>query len=393
MYTCTRGEVSDPLSLVASAKGKGAASLGMVDELKSLVKSVEEEEKIRQTQQVHVRHTHNHTPKYGHEQEICHECTPAGTGHSHEHAHHQEETHLCSGSSCGHPSHSHDHHHHDDHACSGSTCTHPSHEQTHSCLGGSCTHPSHTHDHDHTCTGSTCTHPSHQSTTTHDHHDCSGSSCSHPSHTHTHDHSHSHDHNHDATTAEKRFGITSFVYKRRRPFHPQRFSAFLRSIGKLSIRGIDTLKETTITKNPAIEEDKNFVQVKQSLLRSKGFVWMAVSKSAGFFLSHAGQYLEIATIGRWWADIEPSEWPANVDIQSDFEGTHGDRRQEIVFIGQFGKDFEATKDAFERTLDVCLLTDEEMKEYEEIAKTRGDEGLQNLYYPPEEFPDEEDATK
>ena len=40
---------------------------------------------------------------------------------------------------------------------------------------------------------------------------------------------------------------------------------------------------------------------KRSLLRSKGFMWLASSSNAAYFMSHAGQYLEIAPLGRWWA--------------------------------------------------------------------------------------------
>ena len=41
-------------------------------------------------------------------------------------------------------------------------------------------------------------------------------------HSHKHQHSHVHDHKRQETTAAERFGIRSFVYKRRLPFHPQR---------------------------------------------------------------------------------------------------------------------------------------------------------------------------
>ena len=48
----------------------------------------------------------------------------------------------------------------------------------------------------------------------------------------------------------------------------------------------------------------------------------------------------MATLGRWWADLPKEEWPPGADeeIMRDFEGTHGDRRQELVFIGQFSDD-------------------------------------------------------
>jgi G3E family GTPase len=138
------------------------------------------------------------------------------------------------------------------------------------------------------------------------------------------------------------------------------------------------------------------------LLRSKGFMWMASSKSAAYFMSHAGQYLEVTALGRWWHDMAPSDWPQgmeadilqefnlNKEILDSFTSTrtsnsssvvdmlqtiannsaHGDRRIELVFIGQFNEPNAATDKAystFEKLLDSCLLTDTEMQEYCDIT--------------------------
>ena len=144
-------------------------------------------------------------------------------------------------------------------------------------------------------------------------------------------HPHPHDHSHDSskqteapTTAEERFGITSFVYKRRLPFHPGRFSMFLQGLGKLSVKGISEIAggEKTVdgTDNAALKV------AKKSLLRSKGFVWMGTSKTAAYFISHAGQYLELMVLGRWWADINQAEWPkgSEEEITVDFQGEQGE---------------------------------------------------------------------
>jgi hypothetical protein len=58
----------------------------------------------------------------------------------------------------------------------------------------------------------------------------------------------------------------------------------------------------------------------------------------------------------------------------------GDRRQELVFIGQFGKDGGSSRKALEEVLDSCLLTQEEMKDYETIAP-KGDDALRALFFP------------
>lgn len=186
-----------------------------------------------------------------------------------------------------------------------------------------CSHPSHDHDHDH----STCTNPAHD----HSHSHSSSAHIHSDACTHDHDHGHGHDHSHGpTTTAASRFGITSFVYSRRVPFHPIRFKMFLQSISKASIQRVDDLGDA----------DSSVVvpSAKKTLMRSKGFVWMGTSKLAAYFLSHAGRdQPDLSVLGRWWADMPRADWPAPLvnDILSDFAEPYGDRRQEIVFIGQF----------------------------------------------------------
>jgi len=127
------------------------------------------------------------------------------------------------------------------------------------------------------------------------------------------------------------------------------------------------------------EKDKKAQQV---VLRSKGFAWLSSSSQAAYFMSHAGQYMHLQVLGRWWAAIDPAQWPADVksEITVDFQGTHGDRRQEMVFIGQFGKRGGVTQKELEAVLDDCLLTDTEMKEYEKISQ-EGDDALKAHFAP------------
>ena len=225
---------------------------------------------------------------------------------------------------------------------------------------------SHSHSHEHKdeeCHDVNCKDESHEHSAA-----CVDPQCTDP--THDHDHSHSHSHS-QATSAEERFGITSFVYRRRRPFDPMRLSRFLQSLGKISVTSANELVPST---------DIAKTSKKTSILRSKGFVWMATSSAAAYFLSHAGQYLEIVALGRWWADIPNSEWPegAESDITVDFDGKHGDRRQELVFIGQFEKEGPSSKRALEQVLDLCLLSDEELVNYEKNAGD--DQALRKLFF-------------
>jgi len=250
---------------------------------------------------------------------------------------------------------------------------------------------SHSHSHDEVasasadCADPVCTDPTHNHDHGHKHGDeaadCADPVCTDP----THNHDHAHSHSAPTTTAEDRFGITSFVYKRRRPFHPIRFSQFLQGMGKLSVKGVAEMSMVKSSGKAAVLQGKNaaLTQAKRALLRSKGFVWMATSGAAAYFMSHAGQYLELLVLGRWWADIDPAEWPAEVtnEITVDFQGTHGDRRQELVFIGQFaGPGQSQSQAALEEVLDSCLLTDEEFAEYEKTVKA-GDDALRDLFVP------------
>ena len=355
IQSCVRGAVPDPLTLMGSGGGEGAASWGILDEHRQLVASVQEQEKERQEQ------TRKETSAE------CHDAT------------------------CSDPTHDHDHGHSHDVSCADTTCTDPSHHHDHSPSSHS-----HSYDHAHSteiaCSDSTCKDPTHNHDHSHshnDHDDHDPSTCTDP--THNHDHSHSHSHSHgssDETTAAQRFGITSFVYKRRRPFHPLRFTRFLQGLGKLSVEGI-----AQISNGPSQFASPELTRAQRALLRSKGFVWMATSGAAAYFMSHAGQYLDLVVLGRWWADIDRKDWPAGLEdeITLDFDpndSKFGDRRQELVFIGQFdegnasgsGSGAANSRKAMEAVLDSCLLTDEEMKEYERIAP-KGDGALRDHFVP------------
>jgi G3E family GTPase len=335
--SCVKGMVDEPLKLIGSAHGNGMASWGVLDEHRQAVQLVND----RNKKQV----------------ESSQSCEPGcnDPSHNHDHKHEHDHSHSMSQScepGCNDPSHNHDHKHEHDH----------SHSILQSCEPG-CNDPSHNHDHKHD--------HSHAATQS-----CEPG-CNDP--THNHDHSHSHHHDDDITTAKKRFGITSFVYARRKPFHPIRFSLFLQSIGQVSVDGIS--EWSTMTSESHQDDNENYVKSKKALLRSKGFVWMATSSKAAYYISHAGQYLELSVLGRWWADIKKEQWPAGLEseIAREFNGEHGDRRQEIVFIGQFNDNIDSSQKTFEEVLDSCLLTDEEMRQYE-ITSQLGDEKLRELYF-------------
>ena len=350
MHTCVNGQVASPLALIGSAHASGAADWGLLDEHRKLVKAVEEanqgkaamagegtkvEEKVSSSEGCHVR-----------------ECTDPSHHHDHNHGHtHQHSAPLSTAGNC------HDY-----------ACEDPTHDHSHA-------HSDHE--------AATCTDASHHHTRAEHGHDAT--SCTDP--THDHDHQHSHARVSDSTTAEQRFGITSFVYKRRRPFHPIRFSQFLQSMGKFSVTGVPEMKKIQSSiaagsSSVATQKDE-VVRAKRAVLRSKGFVWIGTSTQAAYFMSQAGQYLDLLVLGRWWAAIDQKDWPPAVheEISVDFEGPHGDRRQEVVFIGQFGKDGGTSQRELGGVLDACLLSDQEMEEYERVSARGGDDALKSHFAP------------
>ena len=76
-------------------------------------------------------------------------------------------------------------------------------------------------------------------------------------------------------------------------------------------------------------------------------------------LSIAGDSLTLEPGGRWFAALDPAELaddPETLEwVNRVSERDHGDRRQELVFIG-----IEMPQEAIEAALDGCLLTDAEM---------------------------------
>ena len=95
------------------------------------------------------------------------------------------------------------------------------------------------------------------------------------------------------------------------------------------------------------------------VLRSKGFFWLATRHDWAGSWSQAGPACRTEGAGLWWAAAPKNQWPDSEeevrDIMADWRKPWGDRRQEIVIIGQ-GVDQSRLTDL----LDACLLTDVEM---------------------------------
>ncbi|WIA13840.1 hypothetical protein OEZ85_007384 [Tetradesmus obliquus] len=157
---------------------------------------------------------------------------------------------------------------------------------------------------------------------------------------------------HAETRAAQRFGIKSFVYHRRRPFH-------LKRLQDTVLRWLPVTHNKAVEPAAACEGDSPI----KTVMRSKGFMWLSNKHTTAFYWSHAGQHFEIREEGDWWAAVPDEEWPDAASgqrgiILADFQPSVGDRRQEIVFIGA-GMD----EDKICAQLDSALLTDEELAVY------------------------------
>ena len=113
--------------------------------------------------------------------------------------------------------------------------------------------------------------------------------------------------NKEMTRHEKRFGITSFIYRARRPFHPGRlYDCFLDPFflfhGSRKEEIEETAKLDNLQKVAASKQEKR-LKVLGGLMRSKGFVWIATSQ---FFMGawqQAGNVLRIKPNRPWLCEI------------------------------------------------------------------------------------------
>ncbi len=126
------------------------------------------------------------------------------------------------------------------------------------------------------------------------------------------------------------YGIGSFTYLARRPFHPQKFYDFLHGTKQYG-----------------------------KLLRSKGYFWLATRPSFAGSWSQAGGIARYGFAGLFWKAVPESSWPTDEtylqSIKDSWVEPFGDMRQELVFIGQ-GLD----KTKMTAVLNACLLSEEEL---------------------------------
>ena len=137
------------------------------------------------------------------------------------------------------------------------------------------------------------------------------------------------------TPETEEYGISSFVYRSKKPFDPVRFMNYIQQEFPLSI------------------------------IRSKGLFWLASRPDQALIWGQAGGSLKADSAGVWWSSmpfesrIQQYAFVENQEhIEKDWHTTFGDRKNEIVFIGQ-----DMDEALIRSHLDSCLATDDEIKSY------------------------------
>jgi len=126
------------------------------------------------------------------------------------------------------------------------------------------------------------------------------------------------------------YGIGSFSYEARSPFHPEKFHQFLHSTDNYG-----------------------------KLIRSKGYFWLASRPEFAGQWSQAGGIARYGFAGMFWKAVPKKDWPTDEEyltsIENQWVEPFGDMRQELVFIGQ-----NLDQSGITQALDNCLLNEEEV---------------------------------
>lgn len=132
------------------------------------------------------------------------------------------------------------------------------------------------------------------------------------------------------TPETEEYGISSFVYERVKPFHPERLALWM----------------------------ENWPE---EVVRAKGIVWLASRDRLAQSLSQAGPSIQFGPMGYWIAALSEEERRAHLqeepELAARWHPLYGDRINKLVFIGM-----EMDRTRLIAGLDACLLSEEEMNE-------------------------------
>jgi len=138
------------------------------------------------------------------------------------------------------------------------------------------------------------------------------------------------------TPETEEYGISSFVFRNQKPFHPDRLWKYINE------------------------------EYPSNVIRAKGLFWLASRPNDAINFSQAGGSSKLEKAGVWWASMTFSEritYQSFADnqkfIESKWSKQWGDRMNELVFIGQ-----DIEKEKMIADLEKCLLQDNELKQFE-----------------------------
>ncbi|MDU1259108.1 MAG: GTP-binding protein [Staphylococcus warneri] len=130
------------------------------------------------------------------------------------------------------------------------------------------------------------------------------------------------------TPETEEYGISSFVYRRRLPFHAERFNAWLE-------------------------------QMPDNIVRAKGIVWLAQYNQVACLLSQAGSSCSIHPVTYWVASMSRTQQESILeerpDVAKEWDIEYGDRHTQFVIIGT-----DIEKEEIVKSLDQCLLDSREI---------------------------------
>jgi len=130
------------------------------------------------------------------------------------------------------------------------------------------------------------------------------------------------------TPETEEYGISSFVYERTRPFHPERLMSWMR-------------------------------EWPEEIVRAKGIVWLATRNDMAQSISQAGPSIQFGPAGKWAAALPEAELKEvlleDPSLAESWDERYGDRVNKIVFIG-----LALDRLAISNELDQCLLSDNEL---------------------------------
>ena len=132
--------------------------------------------------------------------------------------------------------------------------------------------------------------------------------------------------NNEHVPETEEYGIKNFVFRDRRPFHPQRFFDLL--------------------------HDDGFWD---GVLRSKGFFWIATKDDVAYEWSQAGGVSEYGPSGVWQAALPEEARDVDPVEDEDWDPHYGDRHQTLVFIG-----INMPEESIRQRLTDCLMIDAEL---------------------------------